>query len=356
MTNYNYKTTELLSSEIKVTGIGSVPDIDEECICEFILDTCPDIPFCPQLFKADVRESMFLQFSENLPCLLPDFKKNYIYYDKSVDKDKKLAEFFDYIAYNCYDYFKISPDYFRCFYAMLEKNKDMPNRFIKSQVVGPITFLASVLGENGQALIHDSVLSDAIICGLGMKGLWQAKEIEKIGKIPVIIYDEPYLSSLGSAYSPLNKDRARSIINNLIDFIKERDDILIGIHCCGNTDWEMILQTNIDILSFDSYGFSKYFVLYPEKIQSFLERGGLVFYGAVPTSEYNERITLDIVSEKFNEVLDTLEGKGIKRNSIIKNAVFTPSCGMGLLKKEVSNHILELTRDLALKIKDSSIL
>lgn len=355
MTNHNYKIAKLLSSEIKVTGIGSVPDTDEERICEFILDTCPDIPFCPQLYRVDARENMFLQFSENLPCLVPDFEKNYIYYDKSVDKEKKIAEFFDYIAYNCYDYFKISPDYFKCFNLLLEKSMHRPNKFIKSQVVGPITFLASVQGENGQALIHDDNLSDAIICGLGMKGLWQAKEIEKIDKTPIIFYDEPYLSSLGSAYSPLTKDRASSIINNLINFIKERNDILIGIHCCGNTDWEMILQTNIDILSFDSYGFSKYFVLYPEKIQSFLERGSLIFYGAVPTSEYNERITLDIVSKKFNELLDTLERKGIKKKLIIGKAVFTPSCGMGLLKEEVSSHILELTRALALKISGSSI-
>lgn len=350
MIEQDYKICKLLSSTVRSTGIGSVPDLDADHICKLILECFSDIPFCPQLQKADARENMFIQVSENLPCLVPDLDRKHVYYKKDADKEKELAQFFDFIAYDCYDYFKISPEYFQCFQLMLEKSRNYGNSFLKSQLIGPVTFLATVYDNSGRAILHDDQLSDAIICGLAMKGLWQAKEIKKAGKTPVIFYDEPYLSSLGSAYIPLNSGLVSSILNSLIGFIKEKDDLIVGIHCCGNTDWETLLKTDIDILSLDSYGFGDHFALYGDSIKAFMEKGGIFAFGAVPTSEYSEAVTLDYLYDKFNKMLEIMHKQGIDRNVVIENSIFTPSCGMGLLKQEISDHIFKLTHSLALKI------
>lgn len=334
---------ELLNVEHKITGIGSVPHKDAEYICELILEKCPDIPYWPQLTRVDARENMFLQISEKLPCLKPNLEKKNLYYDKSVNKEEKLVEFYQNVIENNYEYFKISKDYARGFYTLLEKEKDRKNQFIKGQVIGPITFLTSIVDDEGRFLIHDDVFSDALVKGLAMKGLWMAKEIKKAGKIPIIFYDEPGLSAFGSAYLPLKQEKAAAMLNELVDFIKERENVLLGSHCCGNTAWEMLLETKIDILSFDSFGYLENFILYPDKIKKFLENNGVIAWGAVPTAEYDKNISLETVYSKLNRGIDTLSKKGIDRELLLRNSLFTPSCGMGGMREEDSERVLDLT-------------
>ena len=69
---------------INATGIGSVPHKDVKSICNFILDKFPDIPFWPQLFKVAPTENMFMQFSENLPCLEHDLDRKTVRLNKKI--------------------------------------------------------------------------------------------------------------------------------------------------------------------------------------------------------------------------------------------------------------------------------
>ena len=69
---------------INATGIGSVPHKDVKTICNFILDKFPDIPFWPQLFKVAPTENMFMQFSENLPCLEHDLDRKTVRVNKKI--------------------------------------------------------------------------------------------------------------------------------------------------------------------------------------------------------------------------------------------------------------------------------
>ncbi|MDY6968871.1 MAG: hypothetical protein SVR08_09505 [Spirochaetota bacterium] len=332
------------------TGIGSVPHTDVDSICDLIIEKSPEIPYWPQFANIDARESMLLQYSENLPCLKLNLDKNDILYN-SEDRDKELLKFYEMLTSNNIDYFRISPDFARGFYTLLEKLKQCENRFIKGQVTGAVTFLYSIIGEEGKSVIYDDNLSDAIIRGLAMKAVWQAKEIRKFGKLPIIFFDEPSLSGFGSAFMSLEKETVISIFNKLISTVREHDEALLGIHCCGNSDWEMLLGSGIDILNFDSYGYVENFVLYPASIKSFLERGGIIAWGAVPTSEYSDDISLDDVYIKLKTAFNNLEEKGIKRE-LLKSSLFTPSCGLGTLDQGIANEVIKLNFDLAQRMKD----
>ena len=199
---------------------------------------------------------------------------NEVVYDEA-GRDEKLLEFFEHLTTGDCDYFKISKEYARGFYTLLEKLKNSSCSFIKGQVVGPVTFLYSVKGDDGKSILFDDMLADAVIRGLAMKGVWQAKEIKKTGKDAVIFFDEPAMSGFGSAFMALSKDQAISIFDRLIDTIKEHEDVITGIHCCGNSDWEMLLQTKIDIINFDAFAYLDNFILYAGAIKNFLDRGGI---------------------------------------------------------------------------------
>ena len=339
-----------------VSGIGSVPFTGVDEACELILEFCPQIPYVPQLIKRDPRENMFLQFSENLPCLLIDCKNKQVVFDEKQDREKRLPEFYDYIAHNCYDYFRISPEYAEGFYCLLEKCKKRSNPFIKVQVTGPVTYLLSVANKNRQPLIFDNDFAEAITLGLAMKGLWQARQIRQNGKIPILFFDEPSLWGLGSAYMPVSGQKAAFLIGSLISFIRERDkDLLLGLHCCGNTDWGMVLDSGVDIVSFDAFSFGDKLTLYSQEIKQFLQKKGSFAFGLVPTSEYRNEITQGYLFDKFISVLDGFERKGIARDLLLDKAIFTPACGMGPLAYTDAERVLELTALLAKQIKDKYI-
>lgn len=348
------KALELLansSRSSRVTGIGSVPFMDVDEACELILKYCPDIPYVPQLIKRDPRENMFLQFSENFPCVIEDYEKNQVFYDEAADREKSLTEFYDYVINNCYEYFKISPDYLKGFYPMLEKCSKKDNPFIKVQVTGPITYMISLTKKDKQSMIFDEEFTEAITLGLAMKGLWQVQEIKKTGKVPVLFFDEPSLWGLGSAYLSISYERVAFLLGTLIDFIREREDnIILGTHCCGNTNWKIILESGIDIVSFDSYSFGDKLALYPEEIRKFLEKDGFLAFGITPSSEYKEGTSEDELYKKFVSILDIFEGKGISRDLLLKNIMLTPACGLGPMTVPDAKKVLELTASLAKRI------
>ena len=101
------------------------------------------------------------------------------------------------------------------------------------------------------------------------------------------------------------------------------------IHCCGNTNWKIILELGVDIVSFDSYSFGDKLALYPEEIKKFLQGGGFLAFGIIPTSEYRKGVSEDELYGKFISIIESFEKRGISRDLLFKNIIFTPSCGLG---------------------------
>jgi methionine synthase II (cobalamin-independent) len=347
-----YKILKDISIDQRVTGIGSVPFTDVDEACELIIKHCPTIPYVPQLIKIDPKENMFLQFSENLPCVREDYQKKQSFFDETKDREKSLAEFYDYVVHDCYEYFKITSEYLQGFYPMIEKCRGRDNPFIKVQVTGPVTYLISLTKKDKQSMIFDDEIAEAITIGLAMKGLWQAEEIIKAGKTPILFFDEPSLWGLGSAYLAVSDEKVLFLLSSLIDFIKERNNnLLLGIHCCGNTNWKIIFESGVEIVSFDSYSFGEKLALYPEEIKSYLQKGGFLAFGVTPTSEFKEEISEDALYSKFTSILEEFDKKGISRDLILENIIITPACGLGPMNQKDARRVLELTSALAKKIK-----
>jgi len=122
---------------------------------------------------------------------------------------------------------------------------------------------------------------------------------------------------------------------------------LIGFHCCGNTDWTMVFETRVDIVSFDAYGFGDKLILYPNEILRFIDRGGFLAFGIVPTSEYMDGITKELLYDHVVSLLANFEEKGLPRDRLLENSLFTPSCGMGPLDEIKAKRVMELTGSLA---------
>ena len=331
------------------TGIGSLPITDPDEAATLSLQYLPEAPIWPQLPQRSFHEHMDGQYSESLPGIVVDEKKRRFSFDTSKDLTPELEKFFQHYLEKDYAFFRISEDYAAGFYGFqraIRKGLPKQARFIKGGITGPLTAGISFKDETGKDIIHNDVMFDAVVKGLAMKAAWQIETFKPFG-LPVIIFiDEPAMESLGSAFSAASPEMVSEKLDEIIDTIHELGGIA-GIHCCGNADWPMIFDTKADIVNFDAFGYVEKVLLYPEDIRKFYARGGALAWGIVPTGAFTGKETADTLIEWLEANMKRLEGSGISRQTILRQCLITPSCGMGSLTSEQSLAILKLTREVS---------
>lgn len=313
------------------TGIGSLPQGNADAALDLVFKYVPHIPFWPQLPKRDLREGMIAQFSEHIPCLRISPKG--LVFD-SRDKEKELEEFYAHIIARDINYFGIGADFalgLQRFYQRLNSDILREAKFLKGQITGPFTFAASIKDEEGRVLLHDPVFRQVILKALAFKALWQIKYLEKFRKKIILFLDEPYLGCFGSAYTPINREEVVRDLSELTAELKSTG-ALIGVHCCGNTDWSIFTEIPaLDIINFDAFSFQEKFLLYAADLDKFFRRGGAVCWGIVPTQEFSGAETKEGLRAKIIQGIDALAAKGIPRNLLLENLCLSPSCGLGTL-------------------------
>ena len=331
------------------TGIGSLPIVDPDKAAALSLLYLGEAPIWPQLPQRDFREHMDGQYSESLPGLQLDQAKNRFYFDTSKDLTPELEKFFERYLEKDYAFFKISKKYAAGFYAFVRAlKKGLPSnaRFVKGHITGPLTFGTSLKDELGRDIIHNEQLFDAVVKGLAMKAAWQIQELKQFNRPVIIFIDEPAMESLGSAFCAVSSEVVAEKLNEIIDMIHELGG-LAGIHCCGNADWPMIFNTRVDIVNFDAFGYMDRVLLYPGDIGKFINRGGSLAWGIVPTGAFTGNETADLLITKLEAGMQRLVKEGVDKMAVLRQCLITPACGMGSLTTDKAEAVLKLLREVS---------
>lgn len=328
------------------TGIGSLPHKDPLKAVKIAWENFEEIPFWPQLPKRSFKENMCIQFSEGLPGLVIDKERGKVYFDTSDNLTSHLETFYEKVLADDLEYFKISPDYSQGFYAFLDELKNRRPQFIKGQVTGPVTFGLAITDEDGKSSLYNQDLAEVITKILSLKARWQIKRLKEFSSSLIIFIDEPYLTSLGSAYVSLKKEEVKNSLNEVIKAVKQSGS-LSGIHCCGNTDWSFLTETKVDIISFDAYNFGEAITLYPQHLKRFLKRGGCLAWGIVPASAKISEEDKESLIKRLKERMGSLERAGIERKVLLSSSLITPSCGVGSLPEKLAEKIMTITREVS---------
>ena len=329
----------------EATGIGSVPFRDARLACREIFDNFSKVPFWPQLPQRSFLENMYAQFSDNIPGLVLDVNNKTIHIDTSR-LSSSIEEVYGKCVENDVDFFALSKEYAAGFYEFLERLKAPPEgmKFVKGHITGPISYALSLTDQNKRAVIYDNDLFEVLTKMLVMKSRWQIRMLKKCFPNVVIFIDEPYLVSIGSSFVNINTEAAFEKLDELAKSIKA-EGALAGVHCCGNTDFSLLLKREIDILSFDAYNFTKELLLYVKELKGFLKRGGTIAWGIVPSSDAIESQRTKALSEKLGSALSLLADKGIDRSAL--SSLITPSCGLGTLDEERAKKIMACAKTLS---------
>jgi methionine synthase II (cobalamin-independent) len=337
------------------TGIGSFPHKDGKEAIRLILKNFPKIPFWPQLPNRSFLEGMVTQYSEGFPGLKWGEEERRVWVDTTSQKFVQEVEaFYQRLENGELESFHITSDFAQGLQIIedLALKKPLVSRgYIKGQITGPITFGLSLTDQERKPIFYDPTLKEILIKHLSLKAQWMEKRFNDL--LPdlktILFFDEPSLSAFGSAFSSLNREEVILTLNECFNAVKG----LKGVHCCGNTDWGLLLETDLNILSFDAYGYFETVALYPKELRAFLERGGILAWGIVPTNEAIQKEDAESLVRRFKEGLKALSQKGIDP-VLLKRAIVTPSCGTASLSVSLAERVCQVTAEVSKMLQEGS--
>ena len=349
-----------LQPEGRAVLIGSLPIDDHQEAFSLVCEHTPDIPLWVQL-PVNKKEGMMVQFLSGLPGLTA--KDDDFFIDSEGETfDAELLDFYeDYMSVveekkDLNDSrFVLRPDTADGFFVFLNRIGDRsPAPFaVKGQITGPFTLATGIKDQNERAVFYNDQIRDAVVKLLAQKARWQVTQLRQFDLPVVLFFDEPALAGFGSsAFISISPEDVSNCFEETIAAVHEAGG-LAGIHVCSNTEWPLILDSSADIVSFDAYSYFDKFLLYPDQIRAFIDRGGMVAWGIIPTlrGEDIDRETTGSLVSKWIAQFETLAELGIDKTKLFAQTFITPSCGTGSLGMAHAKRVLELTRDVSKEIR-----
>lgn len=352
---------QLSNLKLQALAIGSLPHNTVESAMEVVKKDFSEIPFYPQLSNINRNEDMTIQFLEGLPSFLPS--------NESFEIDTESEKFFEDLESFFTDYeeiiadtdteilekYAISKEFSSTFPEFEKIIKNTKPQYAKAQIIGPFTLAAMLTDQNGINAIFDETLREIVVKLLTLKVLWQIKHIKQANPttIPIIFMDEPTLSQLGtSAYLTISEKDVVDMLAEISEIIHQNGGIS-AIHCCGKCDWTILIKAKTDIINFDAFAFSEHLGLFAQEIDKFLQDGGKLAWGLVPTLDVEalKNITLADLIKDFGQGIKYLTNKGIDEKLIIDNSLITSSCGAGSLSVELAQKAMDLVFELSNELR-----
>ena len=225
---------------------------------------------------------------------------------------------------------------------------------LKGQVTGPFTLGTNLVDQNGRCAYYDEQLRDVIVKTVSMKAMWQMARLGAFG-LPVMIFiDEPSLLGFGKmTFLSVSREDVIRDLNEVAAAIHAKGG-LAGVHCEENTDWSLLMETDLDVLDFDAYDHIQGITLYPAELARFFERGGCLGWGIVPTLDKDAAATETVESllARFEAGMDQFIARGFDRELLRRRALITPSCGAGgVLTEPLAERVLDLLHNLSTMLR-----
>ena len=327
------------------TLIGSLPHTDAATACTGISKYLVDLPAWPQLPMRSNLENMYIQFSQGYPGVAVDGQT--IHVERGANFDHALEQLY-------YDWsdgktggYAIDREHASGLYGMADSHiADLP--LVKGQICGPISWGLCVSDEAGKGIIYDDTLADAVGKFLKLKAAWLESFMQSFSKRTVIFVDEPYLTSLGSAFVALSNEQISNQLSEVLDGIKG----VKGIHCCGGTDWSLLLNLPIDIISFDAYNYLDSVLCYLPDLLSHVRKGRAIAWGIVPNDEEAlKKESAASLFDRFEDALSHIDRAGLPVRQLVRQGLVTPTCGLASLSTDAVEYVFSLLADISLRTR-----
>jgi hypothetical protein len=308
------------------TLVGSLPHRDRQAAISLVLEEMAEVPVWPQL-SPYLPEQMMVQFAEGLPGLASRDGRTFFATTDSRFDEELLGFYEEYLAVTAGNIplaqsrFRLGDESGRTFFAFVERlRRQQPAAYaVKGQVVGPFTLLAGLRDEHDRLALYDERLRDLVVKTLALKAQWQTERLRVLAPTVLISVDEPALAGFGSsAFISVSAAEVGALLREVASHIHAGGG-LAGVHVCANTDWSLFFDSSLDFINFDAYAYFDRFALYRSSLVAFLDRGGLVAWGIVPTLDPEAISTesVDSLVHRWREQIARLVGPDLTLETIL---------------------------------------
>jgi hypothetical protein len=241
------------------------------------------------------------------------------------------------------------------FYAFIEEIQAAGTRsarYLKGHLAGPLTIGFQLKDERGRLAYYEDQLRDVLVKTLAMHARWQAMELGKTG-LPVIIFvDEPGVRVYGSSsYITVTREMGVSDLNTVFAGIHTAG-ALAGVHSCDAIDWSVLYEADLEVVNLDAYQYGDSLLPYAREMKKYLEQGGVIAWGIVPTLDKAFNEDTDSLLARLEKLWAELGERGVERATLLRQSLITPACGTGLLEQALAERIYLLTREVSGRIME----
>jgi hypothetical protein len=317
------------------TSIGSLPHYDPGEAVDFILRHQRALPAAPSLPARSRAEGMIAQAAWGVPgvTLRPDGSMDVDL--SALDPEAPLTDP------------GFASDSFVGLRAFLTAVADRRGP-IKVSLTGPVTF--------GVALHAAGVPAELAFRVSGAATERRARALVQYvgGRVPqaqvVAFVDEPSLIGAMDPAFPIPALDAIDLVSGTLAQLERL--ATTGLHCCGTADWRLLLQAGAHILSLP---LDAGIETSAGAVASFLDRGGWLAWGAVPTDR-PVGTTVERLWRQLSAVwCELVTSGGCDPARLRTQAMITPACGLYRHGVTQAEQVLAFTNALAERLHDQAI-
>jgi methionine synthase II (cobalamin-independent) len=312
------------------TTIGSLPHEDPRAAAAFVLERNPRLPAAPSLPNRSGRERMIAQAAWGIPGVTVLSDGSLEVDERAIDPRAPLTEA------------GIEGDPFvglRAFLGAVAGRRGP----IKLQLTGPVTLGIALLSVGVPAARAFAVAGNAVRAR-ARAILTAAREAAPMAPL-VVFVDEPGLTAAMDATFPLHPNGTIDLVSSTLATIEPH--ATTGVHCCGTADWRVVLEAGPQILSLPV---DMGAVQHVGAISAFLERGGWVAWGAVPTAGPLGATPERLWQHLSAEWCELTQG-GCDPVLLREQALITPACGLANHGEAQADLVLTLTKQVARRLE-----
>ena len=314
------------------TSIGSLPHADPAEAVAFALQHTPALPAAPQLPCRSRRELMVAQAASGVAGVTVADDGTIAVDAERLDPDEPVvtaptdAESAGLLAF-----------------LDAVRGRTKP---IKLQLCGPVTL--------GLAFVHAGAPSARAFAAAAVAVRAKASSLVRAARDAapdaplLVLFDEPGLTAVDHPGFPLEADPTIDLLSGAM---AAAEPAVVGLHCCGDTDWALAVKAGAQVLSLP---LEPHVVEDASMLSTFLEEGGWIAWGVVPT---NGPVGTDPepLWRRLTGVWCDLTRAGCDPLLLRKHALLTPACGLANHGPSQAALVMRLTNAVADRVHDQAL-